>query len=261
MKVFGKEVDAYWFFLHLLIIVDLILITVDLIFDFPDGFASFIQIFDLLTCMLLLIDWFWTLYRSKSKKAFLMKKTNWIDLIASIPFDLLLPAVFPAIDLLRYFRLLKFLRIFVLFNRFFNGFEKFISKTNLDKILGGVLFSILFFSILLTLYGPNYNFFDSVYFVIVTLTTVGYGDITPVTNNEKIITIFLIFIGLFVFSSIVGVITSYFSDQLIVSDSDLKMDAIYEDVTSIKKELEQSNQQNQELKREIEELKQMIKEK
>ena len=162
---------------------------------------------------------------------------------------------------MRYFRLLKFLRIFVLFNRFFNGFEKFISKTNLDKILGGVLFSILFFSILLTLYGPNYNFFDSVYFVIVTLTTVGYGDITPVTNNEKIITIFLIFIGLFVFSSIVGVITSYFSDQLIVSDSDLKMDAIYEDVTSIKKELEQSNQQNQELKREIEELKQMIKEK
>ena len=97
--------------------------------------------------------------------------------------------------------------------------------------------------------------------MIVTLTTVGYGDITPVTNNEKIITIFLIFIGLFVFSSIVGVITSYFSDQLIVSDSDLKMDAIYEDVTSIKKELEQSNQQNQELKREIEELKQMIKEK
>ena len=48
---------------------------------------------------------------------------------------------------------------------------------------------------------------DAYYFSVVTLATVGYGDIVPKTDIEKIFTTFYIFIG-------VGIITTFFSASM-----------------------------------------------
>ena len=193
-------------------------------------------------------------------------KSNWIDLIASIPFDVILPTIIPSAGLLRYLRLLKLLRVVALFNRFFNGINKFLDKTNLDKILGGVIFTILIFTVLMYYYGPSYGLFDDFYFVIVTLTTVGYGDVTPHTFNEKVIAIALIFVGIFVFSTITAVISSFFTDRLLNKEEDdidqlieENVKTINDELSEIKKELEVSHKENQELKEEIQELKMLIK--
>lgn len=45
----------------------------------------------------------------------------------------------------------------------------------------------------------KWNWLDSVYFTIVTLATVGYGDYVPHTNAGKIFTIFYILIGITIF--------------------------------------------------------------
>lgn len=224
-------------------------------FSLPADIALYIQIFDFIVCIILLIQWTITFYMSKPKKVFLKQKSNWIDLIASIPFDVILPAIIPQISLLRYLRLLKLIRVIALFNRFFNGIEKFIEKSNLDKIFGGVIFTILIFTLLLYIYGPSYNLFDDFYFVIVTLTTVGYGDVTPQTFNEKIIAIALIFVGIFVFSTITAGISSFLTERLLQDgDKEIeeKFDVIQHDLDEIKKE-------NSELKQEIIELKNLIK--
>lgn len=47
----------------------------------------------------------------------------------------------------------------------------------------------------------NLSFFESMYFLIVTITTIGYGDISPTTKESKIIIIFIIAIGVAVFAS------------------------------------------------------------
>jgi len=39
------------------------------------------------------------------------------------------------------------------------------------------------------------SWIDALYFITVTVATVGYGDVTPVTFGGKIVTIFLIFLG------------------------------------------------------------------
>ena len=269
MNIFGREVNkryAIWVALHVLIVIDIVLISVAMLFELPKDIALSIQIFDFIVCIILLIEWSITFYISKPKSVFLKQKSNWIDLIASIPFDVLLPAIIPQVSLLRYLRLLKLLRVVALFNRFFHGLNKFLQKSNLDKILGGVVFTVIFFTLLLYLFGSSYGLFDDFYFVIVTLTTVGYGDVTPTTYNEKLITIILIIVGIFIFSTITAAISSYLTDRFlneeengIESSIEENVKPINEDLSNIKKELEATHRQNEELKQEIVELKELIK--
>lgn len=42
----------------------------------------------------------------------------------------------------------------------------------------------------------GWRYLDSVYFVVITVTTIGYGDFTPQTDIGKIITLFFPFIGI-----------------------------------------------------------------
>ena len=257
MNMFGREVNSrmmIWFGLQALIIVDIVLITIAMLISLPKDIALGISIFDFCVCIILLVEWSINFYISKPKKVFLKQKNNWLDLIASIPVDALLPAVFPSVSFLRYLRLLKFLRVLALFNRFYNGFEKFLKKTNLHNIFGIVFLTILIFTLILYIFGSSYGIFDDFYFVIVTLTTVGYGDVVPKTFNEKIITIVLIFIGLLVFSTITAVISSYFTDRLLNEEDEEmedKMDSILNELKSVRSE-------NKMLKDEINELKEMI---
>jgi len=53
----------------------------------------------------------------------------------------------------------------------------------------------------------GWNYLDSVYFTVVTATTIGYGDIAPKTDTGKIFTIFFTFVGIglaFYFFSLIG---------------------------------------------------------
>jgi Na+/melibiose symporter-like transporter len=46
------------------------------------------------------------------------------------------------------------------------------------------------------------NWLDSFYFVVITLATIGYGDIVPKTNPGKLFTIFFVIFGLAIFSAL-----------------------------------------------------------
>lgn len=73
-------------------------------------------------------------------------------------------------------------------------------------------FIALFFLLLIgTLFYNNaekWNYVDSFYFSTMTLTTVGYGDLTPSTNYSKIFTSFYAIFGigamLYIISTIIG---------------------------------------------------------
>lgn len=291
MNIFNKEINiryALWIFLHVLIVIDIVVLTIEMFFSLPEDVIFYIQFYDLIICIILLVEWFYVFHISRPKLLFLKQKSNWIDLIASIPFDAILPVVFPQINILRYLRLLKLLRVVALFNRFFDNLQRFIETSNLDKILGGVFFTILFFTLLLSLYGSTYGLFDYFYFVIVTLTTVGYGDVTPTTFNEKVISIFLIFAGVFVFSTITASISSYFTDRILDNNDEImeenisnmideKLNSVNEKLDSINNEnmsniddekldslnnkLELIHEENNKIKQEIEELKELIEDK
>ena len=52
----------------------------------------------------------------------------------------------------------------------------------------------------------QWTFFDAIYFSIVTITTVGFGDITPVSFYGKLVTLFIIVLGIITLPWLVGLL-------------------------------------------------------
>ena len=272
-------------FLSILIIIDLILITLTLVSNVPEDLYYGIVVFDTIVCIILLFEFFTRLFNSDNKKQFLLK--NWTELIAAIPFDLImLPFVLNYARFLRLLRVLKFIKVIALFSQFFETIDFFLKKTHLDEVLGVTLLVVLASTLGLYLFDPSINsLFDSLWFVLSTITTVGYGDVLPQSGVGKIIGLIILIVGVLIFSTITGAIATYFArrtfmnedfnitendDNIELLKDDLsfnkknlsevheKVDKIDNDVESIKKELneireelKESKELNMELKEEI----------
>jgi hypothetical protein len=71
------------------------------------------------------------------------------------------------------------------------------------------------------------NIPTSIYWAVVTLASVGYGDISPVTGPGRAMTVVLAFIGIGIFAIPAALLSSAFSDELVKERDALKRD-IYE---------------------------------
>ena len=277
MEIFGKQFNVRFFLytkgLPALIITDLFLITISLIFEMPYNVLATIYQFDLVVCIILLAEYFLNLYLSSPKRDYILDKQNIIGLIASIPFDFILPLILPVtipVFFLRYLRIFKLIRVFNLAK--FDVIHDLFRKTGFDKILISIVALIFLFWLLFYLFSPSYGGFDDFYFVIVTLTTVGYGDVTPKTYNEKVLVIILILIGIFVFSAITAAMSSFLTDRILDKDEediigelsnrmDEKSKTIMKELNAVHEENEKLHCENARLHEEIEELKELIKNK
>ena len=78
-------------------------------------------------------------------------------------------------------------------------------KSNVPLILGVFIFGVLM-GALIYRGVEGWSFIDSLYFVVITVTTIGYGDLFPKTDAGKIFTMFFSFFGvataLYLFSNI-----------------------------------------------------------
>ena len=132
---------------------------------------------------------------------FLFSFFSLIDLVA------ILPLILVSIDV-RFLRLLRWFRILRII-RFINiEISIFKIDTEDGKIIARIL--LIVFTIILIYSGLIYQiehqsnpenfatFFDALYFSIVTMTTVGFGDVTPLSPSGRIVTLIMILTGIVV---------------------------------------------------------------
>ncbi len=83
-----------------------------------------------------------------------------------------------------------------------------------NKLLSVLLLAMLLIAI--SVFGymhySNYSFIDALYMVIITMSTVGFGEVHPLNPTEKIFTIFLIIFSIGIFGYFVSLLTEFIAD-------------------------------------------------
>ncbi len=95
---------------------------------------------------------------------------------------------------------------------FFRAIMNFLAdKQYRDLLITSII--ILIIGTLSYHYLEGWNYVDSLYFSVITLTTVGYGDFSPQTTGGKLFTIFYIFIGLGMILSFLQTLFDHFNEE------------------------------------------------
>lgn len=143
-----------------------------------------------------------------------------IDLLSILPSLIPINAGFKVLRLFRIVRTLKVFRSLKIF-RYSKNISRLVDvlknqSKSLLAVFSLAIFYVLFTSLVMFNIEPDTfnNFFDAIYWAAISLTSVGYGDITPVSNVGRLFTILSAFVGVAIIALPSGIITAGYLDVL-----------------------------------------------
>ncbi len=226
---FGKTFDIILITIILLNVLALILETVEPVSDIMGDFFYWFEFYSVLFFSLEYALRLWTITLNPDyshpvfgRLRYMVSAIALIDLFAILPFFM----PFMRIDLrflrvfrvFRIFRLLKIARYFKALNLMYDVFRS--KKEELVMILTFILF-MLVVSASLMYYIENEaqpdafaSIPDAMWWGIATLTTVGYGDVYPITALGQLLGAFIALLGIGFFALPTGILASGFSEQI-----------------------------------------------
>ncbi|MBM7314280.1 ion transporter [Streptococcus suis] len=197
-----------------------ILLLVGEFFSWFSATSFFYKGLDLIFWGIFVFDYLANLFYTSNRKEFV--KSHIFDLIAILPFDQLF-GFLQLGRIARLFRLLRLTRVIALSNRFWDTIKKLLHTNGLYKVLILNISAVLISSLLLSILEKK-SIFDSLWWSIVTMTTVGYGDIVPQDAISKAIAIILMLVGICTFGMVTSTITRFFTEN----EKDTKIDLLLE---------------------------------
>lgn len=78
--------------------------------------------------------------------------------------------------------------------------------------------TVLGFGTVVYHYLENWSWLDALYFSVITLTTIGYGDFSPQTSSGKLFTIFYIVIGIGIILSFINTVYKHYNNTKVTND-------------------------------------------
>lgn len=187
-------------FLFIFIFIDivyLIFLTVDFAFNLKPSILGFIR-FDLIVSFLIIFHSLFRIYKEKNKAHYFTK--NWIDIFAMVPvaFIVILLSAEPNL-IIAVFILIRILALIKYLGKI-RSIIRFAEKTRLDYatfiLLGTFIFGSIIFYWVESPVNPNVtNIDNSAFFMIVSMSTTGYGNVVPFTGIGALVTAVAILVG------------------------------------------------------------------
>lgn len=248
--------ELFILLLSLLSIFNLAIAFVSDFVDFNQNTLDVILIIDTILTIFFLFDFCFRIFTTSSKSTYFFKRWGWADLLACAP-------------MLRIFRVFRIVRAVRLMRTF--GVKNMINEV-VNNRAGSALYITVFSVILLAemaallilqaeKINPDANISsggDAVWWVFVTITTVGYGDKYPTTLWGRTIGVVVMFCGI----ALIGVLTSFLASFFVAAPKKKEEEFAPDDpkakVAEIKALLEAQEQSSTELKAKLDEMEKLL---
>ncbi|WP_053978066.1 ion transporter [Mangrovimonas xylaniphaga] len=229
----GKLFDIILFFA---ILASIILVMLESVKRIDNRYHDFLNISEWIITILFTIEYIARIISVKKPIRYITSFYGIIDLLSTIPKYLSLIfagthalIALRALRLLRVFRVLKLARFLGASNNLVNALKA--SRAKIAVFLFAVLIiSIILGTIMYLVEGEENGFSNipkSVYWCIVTLTTVGFGDIAPQTPLGQFIASLVMILGYGIIAVPTGIVSAEYTNQSKSSNKITKDDTVH----------------------------------
>jgi len=205
----GVGYELFILLLSILSVFNMVFVAVAVFVNGTDGPAQqVVLIIDAIITPIFVFDFLYRLLTARSKRGYLVDGQGWADLLATIP-------------MFRIFRIFRILRVVRLLRTY--GTRRFFADIVEQRASATFLLTIFLVILVLEAAGasiyyaeggnPDANIRsagDALWWGLVTITTVGYGDRYPVSSMGRIIGVVLLLAGIGLFSVLTGFIANAF---------------------------------------------------
>ncbi|MEM5565340.1 ion transporter [Psychroserpens sp. AS72] len=214
-------------FIQALILISIVTFSMETIPDLEPQTRSILRAVEIFCVIVFTIEYLLRIYVADSKLKFIFSVFGIIDFLAILPFYLSFGVDLRSLRALRFLRLFRIFKL-VRYNRAMNQFTKAIKMAKEQILLFFFITLILIYFSAVGIYyfenevQPDHfsSIFDSLWWAIITLTTVGYGDVYPITVGGKVFTFFILMIGLGIVAIPTGIISSALTNSVDSKDQE-----------------------------------------
>ena len=213
----GKLFDII---LLIAIIYSIIIVMLESVQSYDTKYHDFFNISEWVITILFTVEYILRIISVNKPKKYIFSFYGIVDLLSTLPkylsyfiVDSQFLSVVRALRLLRVFRILKLIRFVGESNNLIRALRNSRSKIFIF-IFFVFIISIILGTIMYLVEGPESGFKsipESIYWCIVTLTTVGFGDITPVTALGKILATVIMIIGYGIIAVPTGIVSAEYA--------------------------------------------------
>lgn len=214
----GRRFDIV---LTVAIAISLVILFVESVPSLPPWLKTTLGWVEVLLTILFTAEYIARLYCAESRRGYALSAWGIIDLLAVLP--PYLTFFFPGAHYMLMLRSIRFIRIFRIFRLFVFLNEGELLLQAIGRSMHKILVYFLFVLVLVICLGtlmfmiegsqPGSSFSDigtSIYWAITTLSTVGYGDITPTTIPGRFLSSFIMLLGYTLIAVPGGIVTASF---------------------------------------------------
>lgn len=213
--------ELFILLLSLVSVFNLVVVWINYFYPLPPEVLNVINIINAILTLFFLFDFGYRILTTSAKSQYFFKNWGWADLLACVPG-------------LRIFRLFRVVRAYRLLRTF--GVKNMIHEivnNRADVALYITVFSIILIAEIAGIIvlqaetqDPNANITtagDAVWWIFVTMTTVGYGDRYPITLVGRTMAVFVMLSGV----ALIGVLASFLSSFFLEPPKKAADDTVY----------------------------------